>query len=630
MPNWLGKYRRSEHNRTLFLLKSPSKQSRLSAMAITYMNNDLFRAAATGDMEPFNNYRGDFRLLVDGMKNTALHIHFSNGQENEYRRFLWFRQTGRFTRELNMNFVRALVDRCPSLLLQPNEKEEIPLHIVAAKVGTTEVVNFIIGRTRPVQNEDVENGLQATNPMKLMLRMKDKDGNTALHKAAERGEVDVVGLLVRDLDADDFVLSEKNKKDETPLYIAARLGNQFSVARILGKCISTAPGGPNGTTALHAASLRGDEGTTRELIRAKGHLIRETDNNGRTPLHYAAHFGARSALELMLEADASTACITDTERGMTALHMSAWQGRIDIMEDIISYCPGCCEIVDKKYGWNFLHFAAVTLDAEKFDTFIYSAQSRIRHLLRYDLLLEEDMNGITPLRIWLLFQSNTRRHPHLTVLDSLKRQGYAESDSNWSVSDSILKEKLRETLKEISNNAEVAGLGVHKSFREGMEDNPLDMNEIVKTLRESHLLVATLVATVTFAAGITVPGGYKSDSTGTATLSGNPSFKAFIITDALSFLSSLFTIFLHFLSAFIDETKVQLLVSWILAADYLTVFAMAAMVVAFSTGTYAMLESSKGVAIATCSIGLTFFPISIIVPLLFRCYYKRRQRGFQQ
>ncbi|XVE81041.1 hypothetical protein DITRI_Ditri15bG0031200 [Diplodiscus trichospermus] len=95
-------------------------------------------------------------ILVDGRNNTALHICLSIGLGKRD--------------PVNINFVRELVEKCPSLLLQPNEKGEIPLHIAAAKFGSLEVVKFIIEHTK--QNEDLENGLEPTNRMKQMLKMR--------------------------------------------------------------------------------------------------------------------------------------------------------------------------------------------------------------------------------------------------------------------------------------------------------------------------------------------------------------------------------------------------------------------------------------------------------------------------
>ncbi|KAK5793635.1 hypothetical protein PVK06_034787 [Gossypium arboreum] len=90
----------------------------------------------------------------------------------------------------------------------------------------------------------------------------------------------------------------------------------------------------------------------------------------------------------------------------------------------------------------------------------------------------------------------------------------------------------------------------------GKDNNPSTLKEVVDKLRETHLLMAALVATVAFTAAIAVPGVYKADDKGTvvegtAILSHNSAFKTFVMTNAMAFVSSLLAIFLHFLSVFI-------------------------------------------------------------------------------
>lgn len=53
---------------------------------------------------------------------------------------------------------------------------------------------------------------------------------------------------------------------------------------------------------------------------------------------------------------------------------------------------------------------------------------------------------------------------------------------------------------------------------------------------DTTLLVATLIATATFAAGFTIPGGLKSD--GKAVLDGSAYFKVFMSSNIASFLSA--------------------------------------------------------------------------------------------
>ncbi|MBA0840930.1 hypothetical protein Goarm_003467 [Gossypium armourianum] len=129
----------------------------------------------------------------------------------------------------------------------------------------------------------------------------------------------------------------------------------------------------------------------------------------------------------------------------------------------------------------------------------------------------------------------------------------------------------------------------------GKDNNPSTLKEVVDKLRETHLLVAALVATVAFTAAIAVPGGYKADDKGTvdegtAILSHNSAFKTFVMTNAMAVVSSLLAIFLHFLSVFIHlKAAESLVLKCILVTDGLTVFTMAAMVVSSSAGSYAVL-----------------------------------------
>jgi hypothetical protein len=62
---------------------------------------------------------------------------------------------------------------------------------------------------------------------------------------------------------------------------------------------------------------------------------------------------------------------------------------------------------------------------------------------------------------------------------------------------------------------------------------------------DAHIVVAALVATVTFAAAFTVPGGYKNEQ-GTAVLVKNAAFADFVISDAIAMVLSISALFMHF------------------------------------------------------------------------------------
>ncbi|KDO40294.1 hypothetical protein CISIN_1g042220mg, partial [Citrus sinensis] len=145
----------------------------------------------------------------------------------------------------------------------------------------------------------------------------------------------------------------------------------------------------------------------------------------------------------------------------------------------------------------------------------------------------------------------------------------------------------------------------------------------IKELKPRHTIVATLIATVTFAAGFTLPGGYwgkEGPIPGTSILIKNAAFQAFVVSDVIAMVLSLSAVFIHFLTS--TKTLRQI---WFLfnVAHYSLMASMLAMVVAFVTGTYAMLAPSVGLSVATCVLGLSFILVAFFAMSKFEvvCIY---------
>ncbi|KAJ6696657.1 hypothetical protein OIU85_003050 [Salix viminalis] len=134
--------------------------------------------------------------------------------------------------------------------------------------------------------------------------------------------------------------------------------------------------------------------------------------------------------------------------------------------------------------------------------------------------------------------------------------------------------------------------------------------------REFHLVITALIATVTFAAAFTLPGGYKSDK-GTAILAKKAAFIVFLISDAISMVLSISAVFIHFLLALLPSLPSQITVILFQFAISFTMKAMGTMIIAFITGIYAILQPVLGLGI--CLIGLSFI---FLVCLVFMFPYK--------
>ena len=130
---------------------------------------------------------------------------------------------------------------------------------------------------------------------------------------------------------------------------------------------------------------------------------------------------------------------------------------------------------------------------------------------------------------------------------------------------------------------------------------------IPDSTKETVLVVAALIATVTFAAGFTLPGGYVSDKgplEGTAVLRKKTAFQAFMITDTIALILSSYVVISQLLLA--QESGLTAVL--ILKDSFLAVsWAMIAMVLAFITGVYAVLEPSNGLLTVILIISILFF-----------------------
>ena len=96
------------------------------------------------------------------------------------------------------------------------------------------------------------------------LKSQDKDGDTALHGAAETGNVEIMRLLL-DKGAD---LNAKNKQGGTPLMWAAVFGNDDAVRLLLSRGADASLKDNDGITALEWAS-RNNRQSIVSLLRGK-------------------------------------------------------------------------------------------------------------------------------------------------------------------------------------------------------------------------------------------------------------------------------------------------------------------------------------------------------------------------
>lgn len=161
-------------------------------------------------------------------------------------------------------------------------------------------------------------------------------------------------------------------------------------------------------------------------------------------------------------------------------------------------------------------------------------------------------------------------------------------------------------------------------------DNDKRTIKIIRDAAQIHIVVATLLVTVTFAAGFTLPGGFESDKDsfdkGMAILSKKSAFCAFVVTDAIAFACSAGAVFSYFVIAMtympktggeleitLTKKEQRILLKTFDLATSLLFLSMSAVVIAFVTGLYATLENSVGLAATVCVIGCLALLIYVLV-----------------
>ncbi|KAK0605245.1 hypothetical protein LWI29_024535 [Acer saccharum] len=366
-------------------------------------------------------------------------------------------------------------------------------------------------------------------------------------------------------------------------------------------------------------------------------------------------------MKKLLSKDKSAAYKAGNER-KTALHVAAGLGRVNIMKELISNCPGCCEMVDKR-GLNVLHYAFESRNKK-------AVKLILENPLLGNLINEKNEKGNTPflyaasmgnyLTMLVLdprVDMNVFNHHNHNLLDIMVANNsiwllemmrpdflrkcfyYCIKIISWlpekllfiqplslnpglrmivSENDNIGEGKDEGNRVSKSKDGEVEDEGNQMSSKSnGGKGEDRSMVNFIEKARQNELVASTLIATVTFAAGFTVPGGFVADKgpdQGDAILSRNTAFRAFVILNTMSMMLSSFAVFnrISIGDASIHHQDLRKLVKNTIYGQGLINSSMVAMIGAFVSGTCAVLRNDISVAVSACVM-----PAAILAFLLF-------------
>ncbi|XP_059597286.1 protein ACCELERATED CELL DEATH 6 isoform X2 [Vitis vinifera] len=494
---------------------------------------------------------------------------------------------------------KHIVGLCPDLIKKTNSKGDTALHIAARKKDLS-FVKFAMDScpSGSGASRDVE---QAEHSL---LRIVNKEGNTVLHEALINRckQEEVVEILIK---ADPQVAYYPNKEGKSPLYLAAE-AHYFHVVEAIVKFKVEEHMNINrdreAKPAVHGAILGKNKEMLEKILALK--LVHQKDEQGRTPLHYAASIGYLEGVQMLLDQSNFDRYQRDDE-GFLPIHIASMRGYVDIVKELLQISSDSIELLSK-HGENILHVAAK-----------YGKDNVVDFVLKKkgveNLINEKDKGGNTPLHL-------ATRHAHPKVVNYLtwdkrvdvnlvNNEGQTAFDIAVSVEHptSFHQRLVWTALK--SYGARPAG-NSKVPPKPSKSPNTDEYKDRVNTL----LLVSTLVATVTFAAGFTIPGGYNSSDPGAglAIFLMRNMFHMFVICNTIAMYTAILAAIILIWAQLGDLNLMDTAFTWALPFLGLALYAMS---LGFMAGVSLVISNLHWLAIVVFIIG-TICLVSLPVPFL--------------
>ncbi|XP_039160571.1 protein ACCELERATED CELL DEATH 6 [Eucalyptus grandis] len=408
------------------------------------------------------------------------------------------------------------------LLAAQNRAGNTPL-IVAIMNKSSRTAAMLIRRISDLPVEDKNQ----------ILRMTDKVGNNALHMAVRRRLVNVVRHL---LNEDMELVYQKNADQKSPLYLA--LESEEPKIREVLLSLPLEPSRIQGLPPIHGAIMHNRYDIATRILEKDVKLFAMTDSRGKNVFHLAAYMNRPRVFELLIPNIEYLGRQWDMN-GEEPIHIASKRGYVDIIEKLSQITRW-----RSKQGQTVLHIAAK-----------YGRTSLVRYLLRHpklkDLINEADDDGNTALHMAAMHSQPATLIP--LILDKRIKPFLLNHQPSTALDIALALVKREYTLrKQLAVMVLASTCGKSATGNEVFPmidpDKKKPNTDDVENLIGNRSVVATLVATVTFAAGFAVPGGFNStdtaskDDRGMATMLDKRMFQAFTICNTIAMFCSMIAV----------------------------------------------------------------------------------------
>ncbi|KAF8711342.1 hypothetical protein HU200_029370 [Digitaria exilis] len=483
--------------------------------------------------------------------------------------------------------MKRLALRDPSMLLATNPQGNTCLHIASMyghKSFCIDVITLNLSLLAEV-NMDVETPLlvAVTSGHVDLASVLLKWCHEWQHHAIRSGHT---ALALELIVAEPALSRASNCDDESPMFIAARRDFMDVFEKLLNTP-GSADCGSWGYNVLHAAVCNDNQGIVTRIMKTRPWLAKEEDLAQMTPVDAAAYENKIKILRLFLKHDRTLGYLIPSS-GQPLLCTAAFVGHVEVAQELLNYCADA-PFRRQTDGWTCLH-TAVYFGQREFVKFILGS-----HKLR-KLINMRDENGETALHL-AVRKCNPKmvaallRHPDIDITVLSKRGQTATwvlfnaTDHAKTLNWNEVYMLLRKADPKIATSTYILHGAV---MGEVTNASRKDIKALTKKYTSNTSLVAILIATITFAAAFTLPGGNKSDGAdeGHPIMGRNLAFQAFLISDTLAMCSSLAVAFVCIIANWED---LELLLYYRSFTTRLMWLAYMATTIAFSTGLYTVL-----------------------------------------
>nr|XP_015867313.1 ankyrin repeat-containing protein NPR4-like isoform X3 [Ziziphus jujuba var. spinosa]XP_024924600.1 ankyrin repeat-containing protein NPR4-like isoform X3 [Ziziphus jujuba var. spinosa] len=338
---------------------------------------------------------------------------------------------------------------------------------------------------------------------------------TRLYEASFEGSTAILDSLFKN---DRSILNKisLNRFTETPLHISALHGH----LNFTKKLLSLKPQGPKlaaeldllKRSPLHLASAEGHTEIVRALFRENKVMSLRRDRDGKIPLHYAAMRGRVEVIKLLIDSQPESV-FEKLNEGETVLHLCVQYDQLEALQVLVEFVGyennEFLNSQDENFGNTILHWAVMLKQIEtiKYLVSITEVKKGASSLNRRGLtafeMIEQLPKDFKNIKILNILQDalglQTQKHGH---------NDHVPASSSPSSSININGKKSKESSAATTTSSTSWWSKCYRYIRKYDVD-------WIKDKSGALMIVATVIATMTFQTAVNPPGGVWQEDTNT-------------------------------------------------------------------------------------------------------------------